>query len=167
MTARISKLAVALAICAAGVVSTGPATAGGSATLTVQANVVGTCRWDTASATLNLGNLDPTSTSDVTGSNSDLSFWCTRGASYTITNDGGANQGTNIATTGCGTGVTKLVQGSTDCVPYSFTATPTSGTGTGPSGLVSVTVNATINNADYVDRTAGAYSDTVTFTITP
>ncbi|HEX9180870.1 MAG TPA: spore coat protein U domain-containing protein [Burkholderiales bacterium] len=168
MTTRISKLAVVLAICTAGVVSSAPAVAAGDATLTVQANVVGTCKWDTASATLNLGPLDPSSTSNATGSNSDLKFWCTKGASYSITDNGGANKTTTVATTGCGTGVTKLVNGgATDCVPYSFTATPTSGTGAGPSSLVSVTVNATISNGDYVGRTAGDYSDVVTFTITP
>lgn len=167
MTTRISNLGIALALCAAGLVSTGPAAAGGTATLQVQANVTGVCKWDTASATLNLGSLDPSSPANVSGSNSDLKFWCTKGATYSITDDGGAAKTSSVATTGCGAGVTKLVQGTTDCIPYSFNATPTSGTGSGPQSLVSLSVSATVNGTDYANRTAGAYSDTVTFTITP
>ncbi|HNT69168.1 MAG TPA: hypothetical protein PKK79_08430, partial [Syntrophorhabdaceae bacterium] len=53
-------------------------------------------------------------------------------------------------------------------IPYSFTYT-TSGAGSGWGWLATITMDiaSTVLEANYIDASAGSYSDTVTLTIVP
>jgi spore coat protein U-like protein len=131
--------------------------AGGTATLTVQATVAGNCKFNTASATMNFGTLDPANATDASGAAS-LQFWCTKSATYSITDDGGANKsGTQR----------RMKDAGTNYVNYSIGAYTATGTGNGKGSPITLNLTGAVLNADYVNAAAGAYSDTVTFTITP
>jgi spore coat protein U-like protein len=55
----------------------------------------------------------------------------------------------------------------TEFIPYSLSLSPTTGTGSGPATPITLTIDGSILNADYVNALAGNYSDTVVLTITP
>jgi len=138
-------------------VFTGAAMAGDSTTVTVSANVVGTCKFLTG-GTMAFGALDPSSGSDVNATASPT-FWCTKNASYTITDDDGLHK----------SGTTHRIQHVTtftEFIPYTFTYTPT-GTGKGRTSPITLTINGTVAYADYRDSAAGDYADTVVVSITP
>lgn len=131
-----------------------------TATLSVTATVVGTCKVTTSTGTLAFGSLDPSSATDGSGSSSDIQFWCTKGAAYTITDDNGLHE----------VGSQHRMQSDTlataEYIPYNISYTA-SGTGSGPSTPITLSVSGTVLNADYINASADTYSDTVTFTITP
>jgi len=138
----------------------GVAFAGDTNTVTVTANVVGTCKFNSATSTLAFGALDPTSGSDVNASTS-TTFWCTKNASYTITDDDGihelaadGNRMENTTTAG-------------EFIPYSFSYNPTSGDGSGRTTPITLNINGTAAFASYQNAAGGDYSDTVTLTINP
>lgn len=140
-------------------VPAGNAMANDTATVTVTANVVGTCKFSVAAGAVSFGNLDPSVANDVNGTVVQPQFWCTKGASYTISDDNGANE----------SGTThRMVHGSTatEFIPYSFSYT-TTGLGNGPQDKVTMDIVAQVLGTDYAGALAGAYSDTVTLTITP
>jgi spore coat protein U-like protein len=138
-------------------VSVSSAFAAGTATLNVQAAVVGNCKFNTASATMNFGSLDPANSTDASGAAS-LQFWCTKSAAYTITDDGGANKsGTQR----------RMKDAGTNFINYSIGAYTASGTGNGKGSPITLNLTGSVLNADYVNATAGAYTDVVTFTINP
>jgi spore coat protein U-like protein len=131
--------------------------AAGTAILNVQASVVGNCKFNTASATMNFGVLDPANTTDASGAAS-LQFWCTKNATYAITDDGGANKsGTQR----------RLKDAGTNYMNYSIGAYTASGTGNGKGSPITLNLTGSVLNADYVNAAAGAYADVVTFTINP
>ena len=134
------------------------ALASGTATLNVSATVVGTCSFDTASATLNFGNLNPLSAVN-TNANASLQFRCSLGTAYTISDDLGVNK----------TGTTRRMKHSADntqLIPYTLTYVST-GVGLGNSAPSTLAVAGAVLATDFTDAKAGSYSDTVTFTITP
>ncbi len=135
----------------------GLATAGDTATVSVTATVVGTCKFNAGAKTVSF-SLDPATGGNVSGTVSQPQFWCTNGASYTISDDDGLYE----------SGTTHRVKHAllTDYIPYSFTYAA-SGTGTGKNTPITMNIVSTINEADYLDASAGNYSDTVTLTITP
>ena len=140
-------------------VPAGSAMANDNATVTVTANVVGTCKFSVAAGAVAFGDLDPASPVDKNGTVTQPQFWCTRGASYTISDNDGLNK----------SGTThRMVHGvtATEFIPYSFTYTAT-GTGAGPTAPVTMNIAAQVLGIDYSGALAGAYSDTVTLTITP
>jgi len=127
-------------------------------TLTVSGNVVGVCKFNSATSTLAFGALDPSSgaAASVAGS---TTFWCTKGVSFTLGDDGGLyNSGgprMRHATT------------TTEFIPYSLGMTPTAATGSGPATPITLNLSGNITFADYSNAEAGNYSDTVIITITP
>lgn len=130
-----------------------------TATVAVSASVTGTCKF-TAGGSVAFGALDPGSTANVTGSVVNPTFWCTKGTTYGITDDNGANE----------TGTTFRMLNTTvagEYIPYAFSYTPTGGTGTGPQTPITMAITSSILNANYVNAAAGSYADTVTLTITP
>lgn len=145
--------------------------AGDNATVNVLANVVGTCKF-LSGATLNFGNLDPSVGTDVNATAS-LTFWCTKGAGYTITDNDGTNK----------SGTTQRLKHATltEYIPYSYCykstgpapspcttdTTSDTGTGNGPSSPITLNISGTITGPNYVNASAGSYSDTVTMTIAP
>ena len=85
-------------------------------------------------------------------------FWCTKNASYTITDDNGLNES--------GTTYQMKHASLADVIPYSFVYTAT-GTGSGPGTPITMNITSTVLSADYLNVAAGSYSDTVTLTINP
>jgi len=129
-----------------------------SNTLTVSASVTGGCRFSSGTSTLNFGTLDQSSAADASATGS-TQFWCTRNASYTIS----ANNGLYYDTSRRMRHATEA----TEYIPYNLTFTPTTGTGAGKTSPVTLSLNGTITNANYVNAIAGNYADTVTLSITP
>ena len=142
------------------VLLTGVAFAGDTNTVTVTANVVGTCKFNSATSNLAFGALDPNSGADVNASTT-TTFWCTKNASYSITDDDGlyesgpnANQMRHATTL-------------TEYIPYTFSYSPTTGTGQGRTTDITLNISGTVTFANYQNAVAGDYSDTVVLTITP
>jgi spore coat protein U-like protein len=144
---------IALAVLAAG----GAAWAVDTTTVAVSANVVGTCRFS------NTGSisfaLDPANGADVLGVIVQPTFWCTRNAAYTITDDLGTHE----------LGSVFRMQHTTipaEFIPYSFTYTA-AGIGNGPTNLLTMNIASTVLGSSYISAAAGDYSDTVTLEINP
>ncbi len=136
---------------------TGTAMAAGTNTMTVSANVVGTCKFNSAISTLAFGALDPALATDASGA-VNVAFWCTKGATYTVSDDGGLHN--------AGTPRMQHATTLTEYVPYSISYV-NSGAGLGKTTAANLAISGTVVNADYVDAAAGNYQDTVTVTITP
>lgn len=138
--------------------SAGVAMAAGTNTLTVSANVVGTCMFSSPTSTLAFGPLDPALTTDAAGTGT-TNFWCTKNATYTVSDDLGLYK----------SGAQRRMQHATiptEYVPYSMTYT-TTGIGAGKTTPITLTLSGTVVNADYVNAAAGNYADTVIITVTP
>jgi len=136
----------------------GAAMALDTATVAVSATVVGTCKF-TAGGSIPFGNLDPSVGTDQTPAVTQPTFWCTRGAGYTITDDDGLYES--------GPNLNRMKHGTlAEYIPYSFTYTA-AGTGAGPANILSMNIASTVLGADYINASAGSYSDTVTLTINP
>jgi spore coat protein U-like protein len=142
------------------VLLTGVAFAADTNTVTVTANVVGTCRFNSATSTLAFGSLDPGVGGDVNASTS-TTFWCTRNASYSISDDDGlhasgpnANRMEHTTTAG-------------EFIPYTFSYTPATGTGNGRTSPITLDISGTVTFANYQNAAAGDYADTVVLSITP
>lgn len=134
------------------------AIAADTGTVNINATVVGTCKFTTNTANISV-TLDPSVGGTVTGSGS-LAFWCTKNASYTVSDDDGLYEtGANL----------NRVFNSTanEYIPYSFSYTPTSGTGNGPQNPITLSVTASFAQTDYQNASAGTYTDTVTITVNP
>jgi spore coat protein U-like protein len=140
------------------VLSTGVAFAADTNTLTVQASVVGTCKFSSGTSTLDFGALDPSSTSDGAATTT-VNFWCTNKAGYTVAANNGAHFGSS----------SKRMQGPTaaDLIPYALSYNPITGTGSGKTTPIVLSLTGSILNADYVNAAVGSYSDTVALSITP
>ena len=133
-------------------------------TLNVTATVSGTCRFNTAGPTTltiatGAGVIDPAAAGPATGS-ATVTFRCTTGTSSAITADDGANAS--------GPGARRVTDGAT-FMGYSLALTNAVqvGTGHGAGQDKTLTVDASIAAVNYQNAAAGAYTDTVTLTITP
>jgi len=142
------------------VLLTGVAFAADTHTVTVTANVVGTCRFNSATSTLAFGSLDPGVGGDVNASTS-TTFWCTRNASYSITDDDGLYE------TGVNANRMRHATTLTEYIPYTFSYSPTSGTGNGRTSPITLNINGTVTFVNYQNAEAGDYADTVVLSITP
>ncbi len=142
------------------VLFSGVAFAGDTNTVTVTANVVGTCKFLSSTSTLDFGSLDPSSGADVNASTT-VNFWCTKNASYSITDDDGENE------SGSNQNRMKHETIQNEYIPYTFTYSPTSGTGNGRTSPITLNISGTVTFANYKDAAAGNYSDKVTLTIIP
>jgi hypothetical protein len=151
------KLAV-VAISLIGVFGVGNAMAAADTNiLTINANVVGTCKFVDATSTLNLGALpfDANGASAGTSGNLDISFWCTKGVVYTI--------GDSSLNTDSLAGLTTT----TELIPYTRTLTGDTGTGNGASSPETLNVKVDIAAGDYDAVSAQNYQDVVTLSFTP
>lgn len=135
----------------------GGALAADSATVGVSASVVGVCKYSTATGSVSF-TLNPATGGAVSGTLSQPAFWCTKGASYTITDDNGLNE----------SGTTHQMKHATltEYIPYTFTYTAT-GTGTGKTTPITMNIAASVAESDYINASEGSYADTVTLSITP
>ena len=152
----MKKILMAL-IAVALVAMAGAAMAQDTATVAVSATVVGTCKFATGGS-IPFGNLDPSVGTDQTPAVTQPTFWCTKGAGYTITDDDGVNK----------SGTTHQMKHAslTEYIPYSFTYTA-SGTGAGPGSVLTMDIASSVKGTDYQNASAGSYTDTVTLTINP
>jgi spore coat protein U-like protein len=144
---------IALALLAAG----GAAWALDTTTVAVSANVVGTCRFSSAGS-ISFA-LDPANGADVGGVIVQPTFWCTRSAAYTITDDVGVHELGSVFRM-------QHTVNPAEFIPYSFTYTAT-GTGNGPTNLLTMNIASTVLGTSYTSAAAGNYADTVTLTINP
>ena len=144
---------IALAVLAAG----GAAWADTN-TLTVQASVLGTCKFFSATSTLSFGALDPSVGTDVSGSTT-TNYWCTKGVTALITPGFGEHR--------VGTTRQMIDIGSGDFIPYALTLTGDPGTSAGPGSLRTLTITGNVVGTDYISKSAGGYSDTVLISLTP
>ncbi len=142
------------------VMSGGAATALDTATVTVSAIVPDTCRFNTTTATLAFGVLDP-STAPAVATSTNLSFWCTSGASYTITDDDGLYETAVDANRMQSTTLAVF-----EYIPYTITYNPT-GTGLGPANPITLNITGNIAAGSYASNSGDVYEDTVTLTINP
>lgn len=128
-----------------------------TASVAVSATVVGTCKFNSG-GTMAFGNLDPASGADVNATLTQPAFWCTKGSSYTLSDDDGLYE----------SGTTHRVKhaASADYIPYTFTYTST-GTGTGRTSPITMNIAGTIAGTDYVDAPVGGYADTVVLSVNP
>lgn len=132
------------------------ALASDTATVSVSATVVGTCKFKTGGTVV--FTLDPSEGGNAAGTVIQPTFWCTKGASYTITDDKGLNES--------GTTFRMKHQTLNEYISYTFTYMA-SGTGNGKSNPISMNITSSVQESDYINASAGSYSDTVTLTINP
>ncbi len=139
----------------------GVAFAGNTSTLTVNAEVKGTCQFNTATSTLQF-TLDPSSSADAVATVVPT-FWCTRGT--TVTTPIATDDGLHFSA------ASKRMMSAanpSEFIPYTIDLVPASTTGAGKSTPIKLTVNGTVLNANYVNALAASdYSDTVVITIAP
>ena len=154
---RLLIVAVAIVV----LMVSGTAMAVDQATVTVTATVQGTCLFlGSKTATLAFPPLTaggPDQTASTT-----LSFWCSNGTVFALTDDSGLN---DLAPGAPRMASTTL--GITEHLPYTFTATPSALVGGGLASPVTLTVGGSVLSADYSLRTADVYQDTITFTVNP
>jgi len=130
-----------------------------TATLTVNANVTGVCKFQAAGATLTIlqaGNpIDPSVNTAASGSTT-IDYKCTKGVAPAFS----AGNGNNF-TTG------RRVTNGTDYMLYSLTLTPP-GVGTGfAAAAQQLAIAGGIAVVDFQAVSAGAYTDSVVLTVTP
>lgn len=131
-----------------------------TASVAVSAAITGTCSALTAPAAVAF-TLDPAVGGLVTVSNN-VVFRCTNTTAYALTNDSGLNSAS------CG-GSNCMNDGGTNYINYAIALGGTAvgtGTGMGAGQDKTVTMDATVASADYVNATPGAYADTMVLTIT-
>ncbi len=150
---KIALVVVVMAITALA----GVAMAVDTNTLTVNANVVGTCKFNTATSTLNF-TLDPSVGTDVTA-NTSVTYWCTKGQAASGV---AAGQGANWSGT-----TRRMLNGAANYIPYTLAFTGDTQVGGGPTVPLTLGISGTVLGTDYTGATAGAYVDTVTLTLNP
>lgn len=154
----MKKILLATLIAGAFAASTS-AIAGNSQSMAVSASITGTCKLQ-SSVPMAFGAIDPSSTVAATAPAS-VTYKCTNGTAPTSLVAVGANDSA---------GQKRLLTGAATFMNYSiaFTAPTTAGNGFGTgSTATSVSVTGTVAVADFANAAAGAYADTLTFTIAP
>lgn len=159
---RSSAIVAALAALACLAASV-PAAFGGTGTLAVTATVLSKsiCKFDTKTATLNFGPLDPAVAADVNATTS-VGFVC-RGsapvAAFLFTDDGGQNPS--------GPGARRMRHAAApEFLPYGLALSPVSGT-IAKNAPGTLTISGVVRWSDFRGSTAGAYTDSVVVSILP
>lgn len=137
--------------------------------LNVQATINGNCRFNTAGPTNLLigtpvagaGIIDQSEAPAPAAGTANVLYRCTTGTVASTT----ANNGLHFS----GGNRRVCIGATTDCMPYAFNLVggDQTGIGHGAGGDLTLTVNASVASADYVNAPAGVYNDTVVLTITP
>ncbi len=154
------KKLMAITLVAASVAMAGSAMAAGSNTLTVQASVTGTCRFNSATSTLDFGALDPAASTNPSAT-ATTQFWCTKGVTTDVISAGNGLHYAGGSRQMEAAGTVK------DVIPYSLTLTKDANANTGPGAPRTLTITGGIVNANYINKVADNYSDTVVLNITP
>jgi spore coat protein U-like protein len=125
-------------------------------TVTLNATVNGTCKFNAGTSTVNL-TLDPTASSTLT-QNASILYRCTKGTAPTFALASGS---TSSATGG------NLVNGA-ESIAYTFSSTPGgAGTGLGTGNDKTLGVSVSVNQANAANVTPNVYTDTIAITLTP
>ena len=154
----MKKILLASMIAAAFGASTS-AFAGNTQTMAVSATITGTCKLQSSTA-MAFGSIDPSSLTAATATAA-VTYKCTSGTAPTALTAVGANDSA---------GQKRMLTGASTYMNYSiaFTAPTTAGNGFGTgSTATTVSVTGTVAVADFSNAVAGAYADTLTFTIAP
>ncbi len=154
----MKKLLLATLIASAVGVSTS-AMAGNTQTMAVSATITGTCKLQSSTA-MAFGSIDPSSVTAATAG-ANVTYKCTNGTAPTSLTAVGANDSA---------GQKRLLTGASTYMNYSISFTAPVAVGGGfAAGVTATTVSVTgtIAVADFANATAGAYADTLTFTIAP
>jgi spore coat protein U-like protein len=125
----------------------------------VGAAAVGNCKFHTASAALDFGSLDPIAARDANAVAA-LTFKCTRGAVWTVSDDGGLH---DVPAGSPRMRHTALAA----YLPYRLAYTNAIGTSRGANVTETLTVDGLIRGGDFAAAPAGNYADTVTLSISP
>lgn len=158
---NITKLKAALLAAAAiGVLSSSGAQASDSVSVTVNATIVGVCKFFTSSPVVNItntgsgSNIDPSSATTATG-NAPITYRCSNGTSPTFTVPA-------TATVTCA-----ACTGSPTMTPAVSSANTGAGTGMGSGQDKSLTVTGQITQANFQNAPAGTYTGNITVSVTP
>jgi hypothetical protein len=156
---RVSWLLASLALA-------GAATAqAGSNSLAVTATVIskGVCKFQTSSATLNFGTINPASTATATASTT-IQVRCTgAGSNSTVTYSLAAGNG--LYPLGAGLRQMRNTTTTTEFMAYSLTVPP--GATIPKNTITNVTISGSVAPAAFQNAAAGGYSDTVVLTLDP
>ena len=134
----------------------GTAAAGDNHTVTVNATVNGTCKFNAATSTVNL-TLDPTASSTVT-QNASILYRCTKGTAPAFAFSSNS--------TSSGTGGN--LKNGAETIAYTFTNTPGgSGSGMGTGNDKTLDLAISVNQANAANVTPNVYTDTIAITLTP
>jgi len=158
---NIAKLRNALmSVAALGLLFSGGAHASDSVSVTVNATIVGVCKFFTAAPVLNLtntgsgSNIDPSSATSATG-NAAITYRCSNGTTPVFTVPA-------TATVTCG-----ACSGTPTMAPTITSSNTGAGTGLGSGKDQTLTVTGTILQANFQDAAVGAYTGNMTVSVTP
>ena len=134
--------------------------------VSVSAAVQAMCKNGT-DGTMNFGIIDPGSSSDVTASSSGLTYKCSNGTSFNVTQLA-STKGGQTGTCTSFTGTMKSTGTPADTLNYNATCTagPYTGQGFGTGKEVSVTINGTVTTSQFENAAPHSdYTDTLVVTI--
>lgn len=129
-----------------------------TATINVQATVLGVCTISASPGLMDFGSIDPATFVDTQIAGA-IDFSCTNGESYSIDFGGVVNPGNPVA-------IGRVLNSGTDTMNYNVN-TLSSSTGVATGVLQNYNFNVELLAADVAPATAGIYTDSFTFDITP
>ena len=159
-TRKLTRLM--LPVAAACALAAGTAQANDSVSVTVNATIVGVCKFFTAAPVINItntgtgSNIDPSLAGPASGSAAIL-YRCSNGTSPAFT----------VPATATVTCTTSGTCGSTTMVPTITSSNTGAGTGLGTGKDQTLTVTGQITQANYQNQQVGTYSGTMTVSVTP
>lgn len=153
---KVSLIAAALS----GMLCAPAAQASDSVSVTVNATIVGVCKFFTAAPVVNItntgtgSNIDPSSATTATG-NAPITYRCSNGTSPTFTVPA-------TATVTCAS-----CTGTPTMTPTITSSNTGAGTGMGSGQDKTLTVTGTLLQAAFQNAAAGAYTGNITVSVTP
>jgi hypothetical protein len=158
---NIAKFRSALiGVAALGMLASGSAHAADSVSVTVNATIIGVCKFFTASPVVNItntgsgSNIDPSLAASAVG-NAAITYRCSNGTTPVFTVPG-------TATVTCG-----ACSGTPTMTPVITSANTGAGTGLGTGKDQTLTVTGTIVQANFQNAAAGAYTGSMTVDVAP
>jgi hypothetical protein len=151
-----------LPVAAACALAAGSAQASDSVSVTVNATIVGVCKFFTSSPVINItntgtgSNIDPSLAGPATGS-VDITYRCSNGTSPSFTVPASAT----VTCTTAGT------CGASTMAPTVGSSNTGAGTGLGSGKDQTLTVTGQITQANYQNAQVGSYSGNMTVSVTP
>lgn len=155
------KLKIGLvAAAASGMFAAGAAQAADNVTVTLNATIIGVCKFFTAAPVITIantgGNIDPSLAGPATGQ-ALITYRCTNGTAPIFT----------VPATATVTCTTAPTCGATTMTPTISSANTGNGTGLSGAKNQTLTVTAQITQANYQDMQVGSYSGTMLVSVAP